>query len=205
MPCIRCGACAEACPHELQPFEMYWFSRAKNFGKTQEYNIFDCIECGCCSYVCPSHIPLVQYFRFAKSEIWARERDKKASDLAKARFEFRNLREEREKAEKAERLAKAAAAKAAEKKAAPATGDDAPVATPDAPVDADAAKKATIAAAIERARVQREAAEPKNTDGLTIAQRKEIASIDARRAPLQQLTASDAEFAETQSTQSVEK
>jgi electron transport complex protein RnfC len=37
MPCIRCGACAEACPHELQPFEMYWFSRAKNFGKTQEY------------------------------------------------------------------------------------------------------------------------------------------------------------------------
>ena len=205
MPCIRCGACAEACPHELQPFEMYWFSRAKNFGKTQEYNIFDCIECGCCSYVCPSHIPLVQYFRFAKSEIWARERDKKASDLAKARFEFRNLREEREKAEKAERLAKAAAAKAAEKKAAPATGDDAPVATPDAPVDADAAKKATIAAAIERARVQRETAEPKNTDGLTIAQRKEIASIDARRAPLQQLTASDAEFAETQSTQSVEK
>ena len=205
MPCIRCGACAEACPHELQPFEMYWFSRAKNFGKTQEYNIFDCIECGCCSYVCPSHIPLVQYFRFAKSEIWARERDKKASDLAKARFEFRNLREEREKAEKAERLAKAAAAKAAEKKAAPATGDDAPVATPDAPVDADAAKKAAIAAAIERARVQREAAEPKNTDGLTIAQRKEIASIDARRAPLQQLTASDAEFAETQSTQSVEK
>ena len=205
MPCIRCGACAEACPHELQPFEMYWFSRAKNFGKTQEYNIFDCIECGCCSYVCPSHIPLVQYFRFAKSEIWARERDKKASDLAKARFEFRNLRDEREKAEKAERLAKAAAAKAAEKKAAPAAGNDAPVAAPDAPVDADAAKKATIAAAIERARVQRETAEPKNTDGLTIAQRKEIASIDARRAPLQQLTASDAEFAETQSTQSVEK
>jgi electron transport complex protein RnfC len=103
MPCIRCGACAEACPHELQPFEMYWFSRAKNFGKTQEYNIFDCIECGCCSYVCPSHIPLVQYFRFAKSEIWAREREKNAADAAKARFEFRNERDEREKAEKAER------------------------------------------------------------------------------------------------------
>jgi electron transport complex protein RnfC len=184
MPCIRCGACAEACPHELQPFEMYWFARARNFGKTQEYNIFDCIECGCCSYVCPSHIPLVQYFRFAKSEIWARERDKNASDLAKARFEFRNLRDEREKAEKAERLAKAAAAKAAEKKAAPADSGSAPAASPDTPVDADAAKKATIAAAIERARVQRETAEPKNTDGLTIAQRKEIAEIEARRAPL---------------------
>ena len=206
MPCIRCGACAEACPHELQPFEMYWFSRAKNFGKTQEYNIFDCIECGCCSYVCPSHIPLVQYFRFAKSEIWARERDKKASDLAKARFEFRNLRDEREKAEKAERLAKAAAAKAAEKKAVPADSG-APAPMLDAPVDADAAKKAMIAAAIERARVQRETAEPKNTDGLTIAQRKEIAEIEARRAPLQasEQTALNAESAETQSSQSVEK
>ena len=29
MPCIRCGACAEVCPHELQPFEMYWFARAQ--------------------------------------------------------------------------------------------------------------------------------------------------------------------------------
>ncbi len=151
MPCIRCGACAEVCPHELQPFEMYWFARAKNFGKTQEYNIFDCIECGCCSYVCPSRIPLVQYFRFAKSEIWSREREKSQSEAAKARYELRNERDAREAAEKAERLAKAAAAKAAEKKAAP------EVAATEAPAaDADAAKKALIAAAIERARVQRE-------------------------------------------------
>ena len=204
MPCIRCGSCAEACPHELRPFEMYWFSRAKNFGKTQEYNIFDCIECGCCSYVCPSHIPLVQYFRFAKSEIWSREREKSLADAAKARFEFRNERDEREKAEKAARLAKAAAAKAAEKKetsdetAAPAA---APVA-PEAPIDAEAAKKAAIAAAMERARAQREAVEPKNTDGLTIAQRKEIAAIEARRAVLKEETALDTEPTETRSAQS---
>ncbi|MFZ2854966.1 MAG: electron transport complex subunit RsxC [Rhodocyclaceae bacterium] len=191
MPCIRCGECAKACPHELQPFEMYWFARAKNFGKTQEYNIFDCIECGCCSYVCPSHIPLVQYFRFAKSEIWAREAEKNAADAAKARFEFRNLRDEREKTEKAERLAKAAAAKAAEKKLAPAA-DGTPAAAGEANAsDADAAKKAAIAAAIERARRQREAAEPKNTDGLTIAQRKEIAEIEARRAPMHAVQAED--------------
>ena len=188
MPCIRCGACAQACPHELQPFELYWFSRAKNFGKTQEYNIFDCIECGCCSYVCPSHIPLVQYFRFAKSEIWSREREKNQADAAKARFEFRNERDEREKAEKAERLAKAAAAKAAEKKVAPAASPTPAEATPvaDTPVDAEAAKKAAIAAAMERARQQREAVKPKNTDALTVAQRKEIAEIEARRAPLQE-------------------
>ncbi len=202
MPCIRCGACAEACPHELQPFEMYWFSRAKNFGKTQEYNIFDCIECGCCSYVCPSRIPLVQYFRFAKSEIWSRERDKNMADAAKARFELRNERDEREKAEKAARLAKAAAAKAAEKKAAPEAGKE--TAAADSPVDAEAAKKAAIAAAMERARVQREGAQPKNTDGLTVAQRKEIAEIEARRVPLQpeQQTAFDAENAENAEAQS---
>ena len=177
MPCIRCGSCAQACPHELQPFELYWFSRSRNFGKTQEYHLFDCIECGCCSYVCPSHIPLVQYFRFAKSEIWARERDKNQADAAKARFEFRNERDERDKAEKAERLVKAAAAKAAEKVP--------EVAEPSAPVDAEAAKKAAIAAAMERARQQREAVQPQNTDNLTVAQRKEIAEIEMRRAPLQ--------------------
>ena len=194
MPCIRCGACAEACPHELQPFELYWFSRAKNFGKAQEYDLFDCSECGCCSYVCPSRIPLVQYFRFAKSEIWAREREKSQSDAAKSRFEFRNEREEREKAEKAERLAKAAAAKAAAAQAT-ATGEAAPdgaaAAAPTAPVDADAAKKAAIAAAMERARQQREAAQPKNTDAaaLTAAQRHEIAEIDARRQPAPEATA----------------
>ena len=191
MPCIRCGACADVCPHELQPFEMYWFARARNFGKTQEYNIFDCIECGCCSYVCPSHIPLVQYFRFAKSEIWSREREKNMADAAKARFELRNERDEREKAEKAERLARAAAAKAAVKKAPAESGSDAQsgdtsgAAIVAAPLDAEAAKKAAIAAAIERARQQRESVQPKNTEGLTVAQRKEIAEIEARRAPLQ--------------------
>ena len=176
LPCIRCGACARACPHELQPFELYWFSRAKNFDKARAYNLFECIECGCCSYVCPSRIPLVQYFRFAKSEIRTREREKAQSAAAKVRFEFRNERAEREKAEKAERLAKAAAAKAAIK---PADGTAAPtsasagttgtVAT-DVPVDAEAAKKAAIAAAMERAKKQREAAQAKAAGSLQAAE-----------------------------------
>lgn len=210
MPCIRCGECAKSCPIELQPFELYWHTRAKTFGKTQEYHIFDCIECGCCSFVCPSHIPLVQYFRFAKSEIWAREKEKNAADQAKARFEWKTERDEREKAEKAEKLARAAAAQAAKKAAeaaaaaaagvveaaadaaagasagSPPGGTDSPAApgTPTsgpAPLDAEAAKKAAIVAALERARAQREAAAPKNTDHLTPVQQRDIAEVDARR------------------------
>jgi electron transport complex protein RnfC len=193
MPCIRCGECARACPHELQPFEMYWFSRAKNFGKTQEYNIFDCIECGCCSFVCPSRIPLVQYFRFAKSEIWAREKEKKASEVAKARFEFKQFRDEREKQEKTEKLAKAAAAQAAKKAAeaaaqAAAPADSAPVAVTEAVVAApeinaaEAAKKAAIQAAMERAKSQRDAAATRNTERLNAEQQQEIEAIEARRS-----------------------
>ena len=197
MPCIRCGACARACPHELQPFEMYWFARAKNFGKTQEYNIFDCIECGCCSFVCPSRIPLVQYFRFAKSEIWARERDKNASEGAKTRFEFKQAREEREKAEKAEKLAKVAAAQAAKKaaeeaaaaEAAKSAGDTAPAGeseNPDSTVDPkNAAKKAIIEAAMARAKAQREAVLPQNTEALSTDQQRTVDDIEARRAILE--------------------
>ncbi|TAH44190.1 MAG: electron transport complex subunit RsxC [Betaproteobacteria bacterium] len=181
-PCIRCGECARHCPAELQPFELYWFSRARNFGKAQEYHLFDCIECGCCSYVCPSHIPLVDYYRFAKSEIWARERDKTAADQARVRFEFRNFRQEREKEEKAAKLA----AKAAETRAKLASDDPADAAVTDTAPAAGAAaaedpKKALIAAALARAQAQKAAAQPRNVDNLSAETQAEIDEIEARR------------------------
>ena len=184
MPCIRCGECAKACPADLAPFEMYWFSRSKNFGKAQEYHLFDCIECGCCSFVCPSHIPLVDYFRFSKSEIWARERDKSAADTARDRFEFKNLRQEREKQEKAEKLAAKAAATrekvAAGDSAAPAAASAASPA-PAAKPSGDDAKRALIEAAMEKARQQKAQAAPKNTEVAAPEIQAEIAAIDARR------------------------
>lgn len=173
LPCIRCTECAKVCPARLQPQELYWFARAKNFGKAQEYHLFDCIECGCCSYVCPSHIPLVDYYRFAKSEIWAREKEKHAADIARERHEFRLFRLEREKKEKAERLA----AKAQTKKAEAAT------LTP----DAQEAKKKLIADALARAQAKKAAVAPKNTDNLTPEQLAEIAEIEARRAKIREM------------------
>jgi electron transport complex protein RnfC len=113
MSCIRCGTCARACPTNLQPFEMYRFSRARIFNKAKAYHLFDCIECGCCAFVCPARIPLVDYFRFAKSEIEAQETEQDAANKARQRYEFRLEREERDKREKAARLA----AKAAEARA----------------------------------------------------------------------------------------
>ncbi len=103
MPCIRCGACAEACPINLLPQQLYWYTQAKDFAKVQEHALFDCIDCGCCSYVCPSQIPLVSYFRYAKSEIRTQQFEKQKADLARQRHEFKLFRIEREKAEKAAR------------------------------------------------------------------------------------------------------
>ncbi len=106
LPCIRCGACADACPVNLLPQQLYWYSKHRNLDRAQEYDLFDCIECGCCSYVCPSHIPLVQYFRYAKGDIWTQEREKEKSDIARRRHEFRQFRIEREKAERKARRAR---------------------------------------------------------------------------------------------------
>jgi electron transport complex protein RnfC len=107
MPCIRCGACVEACPVDLVPNEMYHLARNKEFDRVQDYDLFDCIECGCCAWVCPSNLPLVHYYRFAKSEIQAKEREKEQADIARRRTEARDARLAREKAEKeAKRRAK---------------------------------------------------------------------------------------------------
>jgi electron transport complex protein RnfC len=179
LPCIRCTRCADACPAALQPQELFRFAKAGDFGRAQEYHLFDCIECGCCGYVCPSHIPLVDYYRYAKSEIWAHEKDKRAADQARERHEFRLYRQEREKKEKAEKLAAKAQAKRAELAAAPAA-DSA------ASSDADA-KKALIAAALARAQAKKSDAAPKNVDHLTPEQLQQIDEIEARRAKIREL------------------
>lgn len=116
-PCIRCGACSDACPMELLPQQLFWHAKAEEFDKAEHLNLFDCIECGVCSYVCPSSIPLVQYYRFAKGEIRTQRVEQLKSDQARQRFEARQARLEREQAEKEarrrERARAAAAAQAA--------------------------------------------------------------------------------------------
>ena len=186
MPCIRCARCADVCPVNLQPQELYWFAKSDNFEKASDYQLFDCIECGACSYVCPSNIPLVQYYRYAKSEIIALDKAREAADLARERNEFRLARIEREKQERAQKHAERAqgAKQEGEKTPAPGARQDAP--SSPAVSTADDAKKAAIAAAIERAKALKLAAQqagevPKNTEPASAEIKQEIAEIDARR------------------------
>ncbi|HKM95415.1 MAG TPA: electron transport complex subunit RsxC [Buttiauxella sp.] len=106
--CIRCSACADSCPADLLPQQLYWFSRGQQHDKAQTHNLKDCIECGACAYVCPSNIPLVQYFRQEKAEIREIELEAKRTAEAKVRFEARQARLEREKVARLERHKKAA-------------------------------------------------------------------------------------------------
>ncbi|HDG1666030.1 TPA: electron transport complex subunit RsxC [Kluyvera ascorbata] len=106
--CIRCSACADACPADLLPQQLYWFSKGQQHDKATAHNLSDCIECGACAWVCPSSIPLVQYFRQEKAEISAIRQEEQRAAEAKARFEARQQRLEREKIAREARHKKAA-------------------------------------------------------------------------------------------------
>jgi len=167
LPCIRCGKCAEVCPVNLLPQQLYWHAKSKDLDKVQDYNLFDCIECGCCDYVCPSHIPLVQYYRFAKTTIWNKEKEKKISDLSRVRHDFRLERLEREKLAKAARHKQKRAAVTVNLK----------------PLDDNmSAKKDAIAEALARVQAKKQQAQPKNTSDLTEQQQRLINEADTRRS-----------------------
>ncbi|WP_192034525.1 electron transport complex subunit RsxC [Halomonas sp. YLGW01] len=157
-PCIRCGACEEACPAGLLPQQLYWFAKSREHDKAELFNLFDCIECGACSFVCPSHIPLVDYYRAAKGEIRARAFEAHKAEHARHRFEFRQARLEREAAEKeARRQARAQANKRPRPAAAaPTRRQEQPVSSQASPATPDAdLKSLRIAQAAAKAAVRK--------------------------------------------------
>ncbi|KHT59205.1 electron transporter RnfC [Alteromonas macleodii] len=154
-PCIRCSACADACPASLLPQQMFWHAKAKEYDKAEEYDLFDCIECGACAYVCPSEIPLVHYYRQAKSEIRIQRDEKNKAEKAKQRFEARKERLEREKLEREEKHRKAKEARLAANKA---KEENAVADNANSAVDADATEaKDKVAAALARAKAKKAA------------------------------------------------
>ncbi|MEI4549741.1 electron transport complex subunit RsxC [Pseudoalteromonas spongiae] len=154
--CIRCSACADACPATLLPQQLQWFAKSKEYDKLEEHNLFDCIECGACAYVCPSEIPLVQYYRVAKAEIRQEREDKVKAERAKERFEARNERLKREQEERQNR----------HKRAATRTNDDAKSKVEEASKRVSSNdKSAAVQAALARAKAKRsDNGEPDNSE-----------------------------------------
>jgi len=178
MPCIRCGECMDACPVNLLPQQLYWYSQSHEFDKVEKLNIDDCIECGCCSYVCPSHIPLVQYYRHAKSEIKIIQEETKAAELGRQRHDFRLARIEREKLERDTRLqAKKDAVKKQVADKLAQTGE-----SPESAVTPS--KKPSAAVAAARAAAARRVAKSKTTS--TAEDGESDSGIDSPEAPVQE-------------------
>lgn len=67
MPCIRCGACVDACPMGLEPYLLETYGRLRRWDDARAADVADCIECGSCSWSCPSRRPLLDYIRRAKN------------------------------------------------------------------------------------------------------------------------------------------
>ena len=68
-PCIRCGACVQACPMNLQPLYLHAYGKKNCTEDLKRLNVTDCIECGCCSYTCPAKLHLVETIREGKVRV----------------------------------------------------------------------------------------------------------------------------------------
>ena len=173
--CIGCTLCIQACPVDAI------LGAAKHM---HTVITSECTGCELCVAPCPVdcismepttqlpdngkarhsvfEFPLVQYYRSVRNEAIVQARTRMAANVARERHEFRLMRIEREKQERAKRHAERIA--------------------PAGVGLGDAAKRAAIAAAMERARAQKASVVPANTDNLSASVQSEIAEIDARRS-----------------------
>lgn len=78
-PCVRCGACVEACPMGLEPLMIATYSRLNRFDDACAAGIMDCMECGSCSFICPAARPLLDYIRVGKGAVGAKLRSRRTA------------------------------------------------------------------------------------------------------------------------------
>jgi len=153
--CIGCTLCIQACPVD-----------AILGAPKQMHTVLEswCTGCELCIAPCPVYCITMQ--PVTPTRAWG---DADAS-LARQRYYARNDRLAADKREREQKLAA--------KSIATTPPTDPKLA------EAEARKKAIIAAAMERARAQREAAQPKNLEPASEEVRRQIAEAEARRARL---------------------
>jgi len=154
--CIGCTLCIQACPVDA----------IVGAAKLMHSILPDwCTGCELCIAPCP--VDCISMVRVEPPRAWT-EAD---AALARARYHARNARLAQDQREREQKLA----AK---------TSSSTPPEDP-AAAEATARKKAIIAAAMERARAQRAAGPPKNTEAVSEEVRRQISEAEARRARLQ--------------------
>ncbi|WP_175775611.1 electron transport complex subunit RsxB [Burkholderia anthina] len=174
--CIGCTLCMQACPVDAivgAPKQMHTIVESL------------CTGCDLCVPPCPVDcIAMVPVTGDRTGwDAWSQEQ----ADAARERHDRRLARQRRER-EAAE--ARAAARRAAKPALAAGQPDTQPAAPSAAPADdADAKKRAIIAAALERARKKKEELSaqgtgPKNTEGVSTAVQAQIDAAEARRKRL---------------------
>ena len=99
-PCIRCGACNDACPAYLLPEALYRAARSAHLETLATLHVGDCIECGACNVVCPSHLPLIETFLLSKEKLGRVLEERERAHHARQRYEARISRLERQEMER---------------------------------------------------------------------------------------------------------
>lgn len=188
--CIGCTLCMQACPVD-----------AIVGAPKQMHTIIESLCTGCDLCVPPCPVDCIAMLPVTGDrtgwDAWSQEQ----ADAARAHHDLRLARQRREREAAEARAAARRAASAAKPAAAPAeTPSGTPAAAPAAD-DAEAKKRAIIAAALERARKKKEelsgqGAGPKNTEGVSAAVQAQIDAAEARRQRLaEQQAQRDAEAA----------
>ena len=126
-PCIRCGACIDACPSGLVPMAMAALIKREELEEAERAGVRDCISCGSCSYTCPAHIPLMHYFDYANGRLRAGDRFRLKQEMLKMLAEARQARIESQARAKREAAALAKKEKGKAAAAAHAAGSEAGV------------------------------------------------------------------------------
>ena len=160
--CIGCTLCIQACPVDAI------LGAAK-----QMHTVLNswCTGCELCIAPCP--VDCITMVKATPEHLWS---DADAA-LARTRYLSRNARLARDKSARAAELAARTSSGTP-----PGAGTAGTAGTDSTVAGAETKKKAIIAAAIERARMQREATPAKNTAPDSDEVRRQIAEADTRRA-----------------------